>query len=117
MTIVELVDEIRKFNSDRDWDQFHTPKNLCMALSIEVSEVMEYFQWLTLEESMTLSKDKINEISEEMGDVLIYFLNLADKLGIDPIEAAKAKMDKNKDKYPILKSRGKALKYTDITDK
>jgi dCTP diphosphatase len=85
----DLKGVIRKFIEERDWDQFHSPKNLAMALSVEAAETVEHFQWLTEEQSKNLPPEKLAEIREEMGDVMIYLTELADKLGIDPVEAAK----------------------------
>ena len=104
---------IRKFTEDRDWQQFHSPKNLAMALSVEVAEFVEHFQWLTEEQSRDLPPQKLAEVREEIGDVMIYLVELADKLGIDPIEAAKAKVEINGQKYPTDLVKGKASKYTE----
>jgi len=104
---------IRKFTEDRDWQQFHSPKNLAMALSVEVAEIVEHFQWLTEEQSRDLPPQKLAEVREEIGDVMIYLVELADKLGIDPIEAAKAKVEINGQKYPTDLVKGKASKYTE----
>lgn len=109
----ELVQKLREFAEERDWDQFHSPKNLVMALSVEVSEIVEHFQWLTPEQSQELSPDKLSELKDEIGDVLIYLIRLADKLGIDPINAALEKIEKNGKKYPVEKVKGKSLKYTE----
>lgn len=110
----ELIEGIRKFARERDWEKFHSPKNLVMALSVEVSEILESFQWLTQEESRNLPPEKLAEVKDEIGDALIYLLNLADKLGIDPLEAARDKMVKNAEKYPASAVRGKAVKHTQI---
>lgn len=107
----ELVEIIRAFCRERDWEQFHSPKNLAMALSVEVAEVLELFQWLTEAESRALPADKRERLREEIGDVMILLANLADHLGIDLVEAAKAKMARNAEKYPAERVRGKALKY------
>jgi len=96
----DLIKKIRKFRQERDWDQYHSPKNLVMALVVEASELAEHFQWLTEKQSSSLPPDKLAEVKEEVGDVLIYVANLCDKLGIDPIEAALNKLEKNKEKYP-----------------
>jgi NTP pyrophosphatase (non-canonical NTP hydrolase) len=108
-----LRDTIRAFIEERDWEQFHSPKNLAMALSVEVAEVVEHFQWLTEEESKNLPPEKLAEIREEIGDMLIYLTELSDKLGIDPVEAAKAKVAINGQKYPADLVRGKPTKYTE----
>jgi len=111
----DLRDAIRVFIEDRDWEQFHSPKNLAMALSVEVSEVVEHFQWLTEEESRNLPPEKLAEVREEVGDVMIYLTELAEKLGIDPLEAARAKLEINRRKYPADLVRGKASKYTEYS--
>ena len=85
-----------------------------MALSVEVAEVVEHFQWLTQDESNNLHREKVAEIEEEVADVLIYLIRLADRLGIDPVEAAQKKMRVNAERYPIEKASGKAAKYTDL---
>jgi len=109
----ELIKALRLFADERDWEQFHTPKNLAMALSVEVAEIVEHFQWLTAEESRRLSREKRQQLRDEIGDVLIYLASLADKFGIDPIDAAADKVEKNRKKYPAQQVRGKSLKYTD----
>lgn len=110
----ELIQGLREFAQERDWEQYHSPKNLAMALSVEVAEIVEIFQWLTEEESRNLPPDKIEKVKEEIGDVMIFLTNLADKLGIDPIEAAKEKIKINSQKYPVDKAKGNAKKYTEI---
>lgn len=110
-----LKNSMRKFADTRDWNQFHSPKNLCMALGVEVAEITEHFQWLTEEESQNLAQDKIQEIGHEMADTLLYLVRLADKLGIDLLESALNKMEINKQKYPVEMSRGNAKKYTEFT--
>lgn len=109
----DLRDTIKVFIEERDWEQFHSPKNLAMALSVEVSEVVEHFQWLTEEQSQNLPPERLAEVREEIGDVMIYLTELADKLGIDPVEAARAKLEVNARKYPAPLVRGKAAKYTE----
>lgn len=109
-----LTQQIRTFAKERDWQQFHSPKNLAMALSVEVSEIVEIFQWLTQEESRDLDDTKKAHLEEEIGDVLIYLANLADKFDIDPIDVAKKKMKLNATKYPVDKAQGKANKYTEF---
>lgn len=109
----ELRAAIRKFIDERDWEQFHSPKNLAMALSVEVAEIVEHFQWLNQDQSRNLPSEKLTAVSEEIGDVMVYLTELADKLGIDPVEAAKAKLEMNRRKYPASVVRGKADKYTD----
>jgi dCTP diphosphatase len=111
--VKDLRNEIKVFIEDRDWEQFHSPKNLAMALSVEVAEIVEHFQWLTEEQSRKLSSERLAEVREEIGDVTIYLTELAEKLGIDPVEAARAKLEINKRKYPATLVKGKASKYTD----
>jgi NTP pyrophosphatase (non-canonical NTP hydrolase) len=108
-----LIKTIRIFAQKRDWDQFHSPKNLAMALSVEVAEIVEHFQWLTQAESDKLDPAKLDEIKGEIADVMIYLTRLADRLGINPVQAAKEKMQLNEKKYPIAKAKGNATKYTD----
>lgn len=107
----DLIEQVRKFRRERDWDQYHSPKNLAMALVVEASELAEHFQWLTEKQSSGLSPDKLAEVRDEIGDVLIYLANLCDKLGIDPLEAARDKLAKNRKKYPADRVRGKSDKY------
>ena len=111
----DLRGAIKAFIEERDWEQFHSPKNLAMALSVEVAEGVEHFQWLTEEESKNLPPGKLAEVREEIGDVMIYLTELADKLGIDPVEAAKAKVEINGQKYPAELVREKASKYTEYS--
>src|SRR3712207_1926930 len=100
--------KIEEFVSERDWEQFHSPKNLSMALSVEVAEITEHFLWLSQDESRNLSPSKLSALREEIGDVMIYLAELAAKLGIDPIEAARMKIETNKQKYPTSLVKGKA---------
>ncbi len=111
----DLRAAIGAFITERDWEQFHSPKNLAMALSVEVAEIAEHFQWLTEEQSHNLPPEKLTEIREEIGDVMIYLVELADKLGIDPVEAARAKVAINGQKYPAELVKGKASKYTEYS--
>ena len=112
--LVTIRDALRRFAADRDWDQFHSPKNLALALSVEAGELLEHFQWLTDEESRSLSITRIQKIRQELGDVLLYLIRLADKLGVDLTEAATMKMELNARKYPIDKARGNSRKYSDL---
>lgn len=111
--VEDLILELRQFARERDWDQFHSPKNLAMALSVEVAEIIEHFQWLTEEQSQSLPPEKLAKIKEEIGDVLIYLVRLADRLEVDPVEAAREKIEKNRAKYPAEKVKGKSLKYSE----
>lgn len=108
-----LRDAVRKFAEERDWEQFHSPKNLSMALAVEASEIMEIFQWLTQEQSRHLSEDKMTELEGELADVLIYLVRLADRLGIDLLDAANAKLALNEERYPAHKVRGSSRKYSE----
>jgi dCTP diphosphatase len=109
----DLRHAIRVFIAERDWEQFHSPKNLAMALSVEVAEIVEHFQWLTEKQSLNLPPEKLAEVREEIGDVMIYLVELSGKLGVDPVEAAKAKLEINSQKYPAALVKGKASKYTE----
>jgi NTP pyrophosphatase (non-canonical NTP hydrolase) len=112
--IESLRSKLRDFAEERDWDKFHSPKNLAAALSVEAAELLEHFQWLTESESTTLSEEKRREVSEELADVLLYLIRLADKLEIDLPQAAELKLHKNAEKYPVEKSKGKSTKYTEL---
>jgi NTP pyrophosphatase (non-canonical NTP hydrolase) len=109
----QLIEKIRQFIKERDWEQFHSPKNLVMALNVEVAEIMEHFMWLTTAESRQLPPEKMAKVKDEIGDVLVYLIRLCDELGIDPIQAAHDKMVKNAKKYPVEKAKGNARKYTE----
>ena len=108
----ELRNQLRNFAADRDWDQFHSPKNLASALAVEAAELLEHFQWLTEAQSQKLPPEALDGVREEVADVLLYLIRISDKLGIDLIKAAKAKIDLNAAKYPVEKSRGTSQKYT-----
>ena len=110
--LTALRDDLRRFASERDWDQFHSPKNLAMALVVEAGELLEHFQWLTESESRNLQAEALAEVEAELGDVLIYLIRIADKLQIDLPEAAKKKLSINEAKYPKDVVRGSAKKYT-----
>jgi len=104
---------LNAFAEVRDWEQFHSPKNLAMALNVEAGELLEHFQWLTEEASTELGPDKLDEIAKEIADVQIYLIRLADQLGIDILAATEAKMAENEKKYPADAVRGSAKKYTE----
>ena len=110
-----LKHRLREFADTRDWNQFHSPKNLCMALGVEVAEITEHFQWLTEEQSKNLTRSKLDEVGTELADTLLYLIRLADKLDIDLLAAAFSKIELNKQKYPVEKSRGNAKKYTEFS--
>ena len=112
--LTALEAEIDAFVQERDWAQFHTPKNLAMSVAIEAAEIMEHFQWSTGEESRELTPAKRDEVANEIGDVLVYLLRLARALGIDPVPAATAKLALNRRKYPVEKAKGRSTKYVDL---
>jgi dCTP diphosphatase len=111
--LLMLRDKLRAFAAARDWDQFHSPKNLSMALMVEVAELMEHFQWLTEAQSGNLAEEKKAVVAEELADILLYLVRLADKLGVDLPEAALHKLEKNAVKYPAEQVRGSAKKYSE----
>src|SRR4051812_6680302 len=110
----ETIERIRKFRDERDWKQFHDPKNLAVSISIEAAELLELFQWKTGEEATRFAAANKERVSEEIADVAIYLIELADIAGIDLAKAIQAKLEKNAKKYPVDKSRGKSTKYTDL---
>jgi dCTP diphosphatase len=111
--LLMLRDKLRAFAEARDWDQFHSPKNLSMALMVEVAELMEHFQWLTEEQSGNLDAAKKAVVAEELADILLYLVRLSDKLGVDLPEAALHKLEKNAAKYPADQVRGSSKKYSE----
>lgn len=108
-TVAQLRAMVRRFVDDRDWQQFHSPKNLSMALSIEAAELMEHFQWLTIDESRATRHDaqRLHAVTEELADVVCYALALANELDVDLTEAMRTKMRKNEEKYPVETYRGR----------
>ena len=108
--LLKLRDRLREFAADRNWDQFHNPKNLAMALIAEAGELVEPFQWLTEEQSKRLDSKQLSHVQDEVADVFIYLVRLADKLGIDLIESANKKIDLNNERYPVSDSYGSAKK-------
>lgn len=110
----ELIKKLRKFADEREWEQFHSPKNLSMALTVEAGEILECFQWLTEEQSKSLDPEALKRVKEEIGDVQIYLARLADQLGFSPLEAAEEKLKQNIRKYPAEKVKGSAKKYTEL---
>ena len=112
--LTQLRDALRQFADERDWDQFHSPKNLASALAVEAAELLERFQWLTEDQSRRLPPEELAKVREEMADVLNYLVRLADKLGVDLLEAARDKIKVNALKYPVDKARGVARKYSDL---
>jgi len=116
VTLAELKGRILAFARERDWEQFHAPKNLSMALAAEAGELMEHFLWASPEKSMEIANDpsKRTKIAEELADVVIYALEFANSTGLDVAGAIEGKMAANARKYPVEKARGRAEKYTDL---
>jgi len=112
-SLQQLAEHLRRFAADRDWEQFHSPKNLAMALSVEVAEIVEHFQWLTEAQSRDLAAEKQAEVAEELADALIYLVRLADQMGVDLLDAAERKLAVNETKYPAERVRGSAKKYSE----
>ncbi|GAA3933288.1 nucleotide pyrophosphohydrolase [Luteimonas lutimaris] len=112
--IQALQAALRAFAQERDWEQFHSPKNLAAALSVEAAELLEHFQWLSEEQSRNMPAEKRAQAADEVADVLLYALQLADKLGIDPLDAAWKKLGTNGEKYPVERARGRSTKYTEL---
>jgi dCTP diphosphatase len=110
----DLSQQVSRFAHDRDWQQFHSPKNLASALIVEAGELLEHFQWMTEEQSRALSPEKKTTVTEELVDVLLYLVQLANALGVDPVAAAQAKLHANELKYPVDKARGNSKKYTEL---
>ena len=111
--LAELKERLRAFARERDWEQFHSPKNLAMALIVEAGELVEHFQWLTEAQAAELAPDKREAVRQEVADVLLYLVRLADVLGIDLMQAARDKIGLNERKYPAEKVRASAKKYTE----
>jgi len=109
-----IRDRLRDFAAARNWNQFHSPKNLAIAISVEAGELLEHFQWNEYDESHAVPADKMPKIKEEMADVLLYLIRLGDVLNIDLTQAAKSKILLNAERYPVDKSRGSAKKYTEL---
>ena len=102
----QTIERIRKFTEDRDWDQFHSPENLAKSICIEAAELLECFQW-----SDNYNLDKVKE---ELADVIVYSQNMLDKLGLDADQIVNEKMERNEEKYPVDKAKGKSEKYTEF---
>lgn len=109
----QLKIKIRQFAEERDWTQFHSPKNLSMALIAEAAELVEHFQWLTEEQSNNLDQKQLEQVRQELADILIYLITIAGKLNIDLLDAANRKLEINAKKYPAEKVRGLTKKYTE----
>ncbi len=108
-----LKKKIELFNKERDWEKYHTPKNLAIGLHVDASELLEIFLWLSSKESQDLTESQLKNLREEIGDVMIYLINLAGKFDLDPIACAKQKIELNISKYPTELVKGSAKKYTE----
>ncbi|MCS3505260.1 nucleotide pyrophosphohydrolase [Achromobacter sp. AGC78] len=113
-TLQDLSQQQREFAQARNWEQFHSPKNLASALIVEAGELLEHFQWLTEEQSRALSPEKLEAVGSEIADVLLYLIQLSNVLGIDPVKAAQAKIPLNAQKYPADRARGSSKKYDEL---
>ncbi len=109
----ELRTRVNTFVEERDWTQFHSPKNLAMAMIVEAGEVVEHFQWMTEQESKNLNAETREQVGQELSDTFVYLLRIAEVCGVDLIEATNKKIDLNAKKYPIEKCKGSNAKYTD----
>lgn len=114
LSLAEIQAMIRRFRDERDWMQFHNPKNLAISISLEANELLEHFQWRSFEESEAHASEAREIIADEMADVAIYLAELADNLDIDLLAAMEAKIAKNAAKYPVAKARGSHAKYSDL---
>lgn len=110
----KLGGKVRRFAEDRDWAQFHSPKNLSMALAVECAELMEHFQWLTESQSRRLDRRQKGAVEKELADIQIYLIRLSQMLGLDLVAASNSKLLENARKYPVTKARGSAKKYTEL---
>jgi NTP pyrophosphatase (non-canonical NTP hydrolase) len=115
-TLQQLSDAVREFGRERDWHLYHTPKNLTAALVVEAAELLEPFQWLTAEESLDLPPHKREAVRQEMADVLIYLVSLANLMQVDLLQAAQDKLAINARKYPVHKAKGSCAKYDELDD-
>ena len=110
-SLEELRLRLRDFVAERDWDKFHSPKNLAMALAVECAELVEQFQWLTEEQSVRPDAARLARVEAELADILVYLVRIADRLDVDLLAATGRKLEENARKYPAERVRGKALKY------
>jgi dCTP diphosphatase len=111
--LFNVRDELRAFAAERDWDQFHSPKNLAAALAVEAAELLEPFQWLTDEQSRTLTDKQLAAVRDELADAQIYLIRLADELDVDLMAAVRDKIVRNAEKYPASQFRGSVRKYSE----
>jgi NTP pyrophosphatase (non-canonical NTP hydrolase) len=114
MTVEEITRRIRSFRDERDWAQFHNPKDMSVAISVEAAELLQHFLWKSKEESEARAREHIAEVKEEIADIAIFLFELADNLGLDVLEIMAEKLEKNAAKYPVSKAKGKHLKYTEL---
>ena len=111
MELEKVLSRIQKFSKERDWDQFHNPKNLAMALSVETAELVEIFQWLDFEQTLNLPSEKKEHLKEEVADIAVYLLRICMTYDINLEEAILSKMDKNEKKYPLTDEKGNPVAY------
>lgn len=110
----DLARQLEAFAREREWQQFHSPKNLASALAVEAGELLEHFQWLTEAQSRDLAPERRELVGAELADVLLYLVQLATALGIDPVEAARAKLELNRQRYPVERARGNSRKHDEL---
>ncbi|MCZ2498914.1 nucleotide pyrophosphohydrolase [Xylophilus sp. Kf1] len=113
-SLTELAQRLDQFAAAREWQKFHSPKNLASALVVEAGELLEHFQWMTEAQSRELTQEKCDAVGAEVADVLLYLIQLSTSLGIDPITAAQAKLQINALKYPVALARGTSKKYDEL---
>jgi NTP pyrophosphatase (non-canonical NTP hydrolase) len=113
-SLKDLALQLDQFASERDWQQFHSPKNLASALVVEAGELLEHFQWMTEEQSRALPSERRDAVAGEVADVLLYLIQLANALGLDPVEAARAKLELNALRYPVDRARGNSKKHDEL---
>ena len=114
MSVEAITEKIRQFRDERDWAQFHNPKDMATAISIEASELLEHFLWKTPQECEARLESHGEKIEEEIADIAMYLFELADNLEIDLIDAMERKLRRNAEKYPVEKARGRSVKYTEL---
>jgi NTP pyrophosphatase (non-canonical NTP hydrolase) len=113
-SLKDLALQLDQFAGERDWQQFHSPKNLASALVVEAGELLEHFQWMTEEQSRALPPERRDAVAGEVADVLLYLIQLANALGLDPVEAARAKLELNALRYPVDRARGNSKKHDEL---
>ena len=116
-SLQDLCERLQAFVDERDWQQFHSPKNLAMAMIVEAGELVEHFQWMTEQQSRELTPEKKELVAQEIADTFVYLLRIAEVLDIDIIEAANSKLELNAKKYPVDKARGSNAKYTEYEER